>query len=92
MSKRKNHHFVPQFYFRRFSVDERSICALARSSGKTIPTASIKAQATVVGLCGRVQASLGALNYDLFVGTPVYEPASFPASKVVVGFQVAAQF
>jgi len=46
----------------------------------------------VVGLRGRVQASLGALNYDLFVGTPVYEPASFPASKVVVGFQVAAQF
>jgi hypothetical protein len=46
MSKRKNHHFVPQFYFRRFSRDERSICALARSSGKTIPTASIKAQAS----------------------------------------------
>lgn len=46
----------------------------------------------VVGLRGQVQASLGALDYDLFVGTPVYKPASFPASTVVVGFQIAAQF
>lgn len=46
----------------------------------------------VVGLRGRMQASLGTLNYDLFVGTPVYKPASFPASTVVLGFQITAQF
>lgn len=46
MSNRKNHHFVPQFYFRRFSADGRSVCVLPRISGKPIRTASIKAQAS----------------------------------------------
>ncbi|WP_168667280.1 DUF4238 domain-containing protein [Paraburkholderia sp. SG-MS1] len=65
MSKRKNHHFVPQFYFRRFSLNERSICALPRTSGKAIRTASIKAQASkdwfygsddIEALLGRIEA------------------------------------
>jgi hypothetical protein len=42
----KNHHFVPQFYFRRFSNDGRSICCLVRSTGKVIQNASIKGQAS----------------------------------------------
>ncbi|MFC4927907.1 DUF4238 domain-containing protein [Delftia deserti] len=46
MAQRKNHHFVPQFYFRRFSLDERSICVLTRETGQTIRCASIKAQAS----------------------------------------------
>lgn len=64
MSKRKNHHFVPQFYFRRFSVDERSICVLPRSSGKAIRTASIKAQASKDWFYGsdEIEALLGRIE------------------------------
>ncbi|WP_175720170.1 DUF4238 domain-containing protein [Burkholderia anthina] len=66
MSKRKNHHFVPQFYFRRFSVDERSICALPRSSGKAIRTASIKAQASKDWFYGSddIEALLGKIEAE----------------------------
>jgi Protein of unknown function (DUF4238) len=46
VSTRKNHHFVPQFYFRRFSADGRSICLLRKADGKTTAQASIKAQAS----------------------------------------------
>lgn len=45
MSTRKNHHFVPQFYFRLFSQDGRSISVLHRQSGKVIASAPIKGQA-----------------------------------------------
>ncbi len=41
-----NQHYVPQFYFRGFSSDDRSVCVLNRSTGKTIPVASIKGQAS----------------------------------------------
>jgi hypothetical protein len=41
-----NQHYVPQFYFRGFSADERSVCFLNRSTGKSIPIASIKGQAS----------------------------------------------
>jgi hypothetical protein len=42
----KNHHFVPQFYFRRFSTDGHSICALTRKEGKFARLAPIKNQAS----------------------------------------------
>jgi hypothetical protein len=44
VAEQENQHFVPQFYFRKFSNDCRSICALLTSSGRTIPRASIKGQ------------------------------------------------
>lgn len=46
MADSANQHYVPQFYFRGFSADYRSVCVLNRSTGKTIPIASIKGQAS----------------------------------------------
>lgn len=46
MAEDANQHFVPQFYFRYFSEDERSIHLVLRSSGRFVPTASIKGQAS----------------------------------------------
>jgi hypothetical protein len=52
MSALRNHHYVPQFYFRRFSGDQKSICLLTRSTGKTVPRAPIKGQASKIGYYG----------------------------------------
>lgn len=46
MADNKNHHYVPQFYFRRFSQDGKSVCALIRKAGKLIKSASIGDQAS----------------------------------------------
>ena len=46
MAEKANQHFVPQFYFRYFSKDGRSICVLNKSNGQVIKTASIKGQAS----------------------------------------------
>ena len=46
MAERKNHHYVPKFYFRRFSKDEKSICLLRREGGQAVPSAAIKHQAS----------------------------------------------
>jgi hemolysin activation/secretion protein len=46
----------------------------------------------VIGLRGGVPAKWAGLSYDLFVGTPLYKPAGFPASRVTVGAQATAQF
>ena len=56
MATRKNHHFVPQFYFRRFSSDGRSICALMRGTGHVVRRASIKGQASKDWFYGSVEA------------------------------------
>lgn len=42
---RKNHHFVPKFYFRMFSKDSKSICVLNRASGHAYFRAPLKNQA-----------------------------------------------
>lgn len=44
MNKKKNQHFVPRFYFRFFSSDQKRISLLNLKSGKTIKYASIKNQ------------------------------------------------
>lgn len=64
MAARKNHHFVPQFYFRRFSSDGRSICALQVSSGKFIENSSIKCQASKTWFYGDdiVEQELGTIE------------------------------
>lgn len=46
MSKKSNQHYVPQFYFRLFSSDGRSICVLNRKNGTSYPAAPIKGQAS----------------------------------------------
>jgi hemolysin activation/secretion protein len=46
----------------------------------------------VAGLRGGIPARLGTYSYDVFVGTPIYAPPGFPASRVTLGFQLAAQF
>lgn len=46
MSKKFNQHYVPQFYFRLFSKDGRSICVFNRKSGTSCTAASIKGQAS----------------------------------------------
>lgn len=46
MAHKANQHYVPQFYFRYFSKNGKSICLLNRDSGKTIESAPIKGQAS----------------------------------------------
>ena len=46
MAANKNHHYVPQFYFRQFSQDGKSICVLRRDTGEVMERASIKGQAS----------------------------------------------
>jgi hemolysin activation/secretion protein len=46
----------------------------------------------VIGVRGNASAKAGALAYDLFAGTPIYEPSSFPTASVTIGFQVSGQF
>jgi hypothetical protein len=46
MADKANQHFVPQFYFRYFSENKKSICVLNRKNGKPINNASIKEQAS----------------------------------------------
>jgi len=40
----KNQHFVPQFYFKKFSKDGRTICLFNLKNKKFIPNATIKGQ------------------------------------------------
>lgn len=64
MSNRKNHHFVPQFYFRRFSQDDRSICVLTKATGQLIEKASIKSQASRNNFYGsdELESALGEIE------------------------------
>lgn len=45
MSK-NNQHYVPQFYFRFFSADKKSICVLNKKNGNTYPSSPIRNQAS----------------------------------------------
>ncbi|HFQ5357706.1 TPA: DUF4238 domain-containing protein [Vibrio vulnificus] len=46
MAEKANQHYVPQFYFRYFSKNGKSINLLNRKNGKTVSGASIKGQAS----------------------------------------------
>jgi hemolysin activation/secretion protein len=46
----------------------------------------------VIGLRGGIPARLAGVSYDLFAGTPIYNPSGFPTATVTVGFQMTAQF
>lgn len=56
MAEDANQHFVPQFYFRYFSKDGRSIHLILRRNGRFIPTASIKGQASRKYYYGNAEA------------------------------------
>lgn len=56
MADSANQHYVPQFYFRGFSSDGRSVCALNRRDGTTIRVASIKGQASKKYFYGDAEA------------------------------------
>lgn len=56
MAEDANQHFVPQFYFRHFSEDGRSINLLLRKNGKSITSASIKGQASKKYFYGNAEA------------------------------------
>lgn len=64
MSVRDNHHYVPQFYFRYFSTDSKSICLLHRANGATIQQASIRGQASKSKFYGRdeIERALGDIE------------------------------
>ena len=64
MAESANQHYVPQFYFRGFSSDDRSVCVLNRSTGKTIPVASIKGQASKKYFYGEADAEKGLQQVD----------------------------
>lgn len=46
MADKENQHFVPQYYFRFFSENKKSISLLNRATGKTVATAPIRGQAS----------------------------------------------
>jgi filamentous hemagglutinin len=46
----------------------------------------------VIGLRGGLPSCFVGFSYDLFVGTPLYKPSGFPASRITVGVQAIAQF
>ena len=65
MNKPKRHHYVPQFYLRRFSTDRRSIICYNKAKRLLIPRASIKGQCAIDNYYSwndQVEPSLGILE------------------------------
>ena len=58
----------------------------------TIWLAGTQLAGAVVGVRGGIPTRLGAYSYDLFAGTPVHKPSTFPASSVTLGFQFMGHF
>ncbi|MGO4808584.1 ShlB/FhaC/HecB family hemolysin secretion/activation protein [Cupriavidus sp. 2MCAB6] len=46
----------------------------------------------VIGMRGGLGSTLGAVSYDLFLGTPVYKPAAFHTAGVAAGLQLVYQY
>jgi len=46
----------------------------------------------VIGIRGNVPTRYAGIAYELFAGTPMYKPSSFPTARVTLGFQVTTQF
>lgn len=65
MSKPKRHHFVPQFYLKRFSSGKRFIRCWHKSSALVVPHASIKGQCAINNFYGwhdNIEWSLGIIE------------------------------
>jgi hypothetical protein len=88
MSTRKNHHFVPQFYFRFFSGDSRSISVLHRHTGRVIASAPIRGQACKAWFYGddiaedALSQVEGACSAALRELAALRNPADLPAESV----------
>jgi len=55
MAEKKNQHFVPQYYFRNFSIDKKSINIILKGNGKTIQNAPIKGQCSKNNFYGDIE-------------------------------------
>ena len=65
MTQAKRHHFVPQFYLRRFSGGKRSLTLLHKKSGRIIRNASIKGQCAIDNFYGwndEIELALGKVE------------------------------
>jgi len=66
MSEQSNHHYVPQFYFRYFSTDGKSICLVNRLTRLAVRQASIRGQASKTNFYGEkeVEKALAVVEGD----------------------------
>jgi hemolysin activation/secretion protein len=46
----------------------------------------------VLGIRGGKTGVAGAVNYDIFVGTPLYKPSNYPTARATVGIQITYQY
>jgi hypothetical protein len=70
MAEKENQHFVPQYYFRFYSKDQKSISLLNTHSGKTVKTAPIKGQASKSYFYGTAEAENLITEVETsFIGT-----------------------
>ena len=60
---------------------------IARPDGRSDGVAG-----AVIGIRGGIPAKYSGFSYDLFAGTPIYNPAGFPTARVTVGVQATARF
>lgn len=90
MSTGKNHHFVPQFYFRRFSADEKSICSLIRHSGNVIPKAPIKGQASKHWFYGDAETEKALADIEGVCSTALRELSALDDPTKLAGEHVEA--
>jgi hemolysin activation/secretion protein len=64
-----------------------------RVSGPNTPyLAGTQLAGAAIGIRGCLPSRFASLSYDMFVGTPVYQPSGFPTSSVSVGMQATSQF
>lgn len=64
MHKKRNQHYIPQFYFRFFSTDGKSICLVRREDGSDVKQAAIRGQASRKNFYGNneVEKRLAAIE------------------------------
>ncbi|KOO15971.1 hypothetical protein AKJ18_07425 [Vibrio xuii] len=93
MSEKQNQHFVPQFYFRNFSIDKSSIAMLLKSTGKVVPNVSIKKQASKDNFYGDLEVESKVTTYDSKHSSIIHSALrEKPSQESVKGLVEAACF
>ena len=64
MNDKQNQHFVPQYYFRNFSNDEKSIRMLLKKTGKIIENTAIDNQASDDNFYGSIETEKDVTVFD----------------------------
>jgi uncharacterized surface protein with fasciclin (FAS1) repeats len=64
MPEKQNQHYVPQYYFRFFSEDKKSICMLLKSNGKIIKSTPIDTQSSKNNFYGDVSVESRITEFD----------------------------